>query len=687
MATITPGTSWNGTAGVGWTGAGLTPPSDPTRTTFKPVCGCDLVPHCRWSAPFFVATGAICADGNGDWRGFTTPGGVTVQNGIKEVIYHLEGNSVTISSTMNSPRTNVEGYCVELSSATDGAADLYVEVVPWNEAAQSRVLGPYRVFFNQNGTLPNTGVEYWVNSAGANDNSGAGTQVSPWQTSIWQAVENIKTARGSNDLSGITLRCKGGTGYQLRASGTSTATNTGRFVVKAAPGETPVVTLGGNSSERLSVLEITVDGFTLDTLTDGRTSYIVGVTNPRSPSVYWLNCTKNTTVGSSNTSSTASEGCQRVVGNLVLNGHCDDLDSGDVLTGSQAAFNVTVFGGATGAHKDIDQVEGTANPTNRYRQNIVCMSAGFQCLFLISTGDGYLRDFAYVNLLFDLQNGSVLGSAWDERFDHVIFAGCTIRQGISAKADLANSVAGTSHVRGCVFTNLGLPEADRPGVEAVIGFRDNINGGSWLPGTGAVSNSSPFVNVTGDNLHLAIPSATTSPACRVDAAGTPRLSATSRGALEFEQVAGAAANGSGIVTSAERRIASGGATIAGAAVRVVSQAPFVVTGGAVSSGAAKVTDLPTGYVIQPVVRFRVNLWSIQNTVTIGPKTNERTTGVPVLLDLQNQTTISFPGVGSGFRHGDEFILQGDDALRTVSNHTSGVEGDYTSTPLMIVKRF
>lgn len=74
-------------------------------------------------------------------------------------------------------------------------------------------------------------------------------------------------------------------------------------------------------------------------------------------------------------------------------------------------------------------------------------------------------------------------------------------------------------------------------------------------------------------------------------------------------------------------------------------------------------------------------------MTIGPATNERTTGVPVLLDLQNQTEISFPGVGSGFRHGDEFILQGDIAEQTLRNHTTNVEGDFTSTPLMILKQY
>lgn len=112
------------------------------------------------------------------------------------------------------------------------------------------------------------------------------------------------------------------------------------------------------------------------------------------------------------------------------------------------------------------------------------------------------------------------------------------------------------------------------------------------------------------------------------------------------------------------------------------------SGGIIASGLAITSDqAPLGYKLSPVIRFRVNLRPIQNNMTIGPETNERTTAVPVLVDLGPLVEMSIPGVSQNLRHGDEFVLQGQLCTRTLQNHSTGIEGDYTSSPLIVLKRY
>lgn len=153
--------------------------------------------------------------------------------------------------------------------------------------------------------------------------------------------------------------------------------------------------------------------------------------------------------------------------------------------------------------------------------------------------------------------------------------------------------------------------------------------------------------------------------------------------------AGVLAGGTSAVTSSEKRVPSGGALAAGMAIRGVGQAAFEPSGGAKASGMARDTTGPRGYVHPPIVSFCVNLFPIQNVETIGPKTNARSIAVPILQDpnLQaDQKRFFVPGFGI-VEHGDEFHLQGEVAARTVRNHTNGIEGDFTSTPLVLVKRY
>jgi len=132
---------------------------------------------------------------------------------------------------------------------------------------------------------------------------------------------------------------------------------------------------------------------------------------------------------------------------------------------------------------------------------------------------------------------------------------------------------------------------------------------------------------------------------------------------------------------------SGAAVMAGILTPQLLGISEVATGGISCGGTAASSGLPVGYRLNPIIKFRVNLQPIQNNMTLGPITNERTTGVPVLLDLTDLTEITIPGVNQRLRHGDEFILEGQLASRTLRNHSNGIEGDYTSTPLVVVKRF
>lgn len=155
MPTISPSVTWDGTAGSGFGGV---LPTDVVRTTFKPACGLLTPPHQRITSTLDVAVQSLC---NG---------------GTEKVIFHFEGTSVEVSSRstyttsgyLGATKTKKGVYVatLDVTGFADGAADLYIEVVPLDPTAQRRIMGPYNFYPNNGGTLPNTGVIRYVDSSG-----------------------------------------------------------------------------------------------------------------------------------------------------------------------------------------------------------------------------------------------------------------------------------------------------------------------------------------------------------------------------------------------------------------------------------------------------------------------------------------------------------------------------------------
>ncbi len=156
----------------------------------------------------------------------------------------------------------------------------------------------------------------------------------------------------------------------------------------------------------------------------------------------------------------------------------------------------------------------------------------------------------------------------------------------------------------------------------------------------------------------------------------------------YSETATGGARGAGLslVNSNQTKFASGGAQCAGNGN--IFENPERMRGGISCGGSALLIEADALGLIQifPGIVFRVNLQPIGNNEFVGPATNQRTTGVPVLLNRTTLQEITIPGVNRRLKHGDEFSLEGQLALRTEANHTTGTVLDYTSQPLMVVRR-
>jgi len=137
---LAPSAAWNGTARSGYTAAngyvGDVPPTDPTRTTAKPVMK-------SWQAqPYaFAADYPI---------GFRAGG----RGGIQKIIVHYEGARYELTEqtvrTFTDPRGGPDkrliGFWFDIdhsAHAVDGEINFYTETVPNDPAMQRRVQGPY----------------------------------------------------------------------------------------------------------------------------------------------------------------------------------------------------------------------------------------------------------------------------------------------------------------------------------------------------------------------------------------------------------------------------------------------------------------------------------------------------------------------------------------------------------------
>ncbi|MEO0589124.1 MAG: hypothetical protein AAFZ11_01040 [Pseudomonadota bacterium] len=135
---LSPGADWDGTAASGF----ATTPSDPPRTTAKPVCR-PLEPDWQQFDDELVVGVSAWALNNG-----------TLIGGIDRVRFHLEGATVdvlepTLRQFSNADGTTywVLGYWVTIKRPTGaqqtGELNLYIEAIPADSLMQNRVIGPY----------------------------------------------------------------------------------------------------------------------------------------------------------------------------------------------------------------------------------------------------------------------------------------------------------------------------------------------------------------------------------------------------------------------------------------------------------------------------------------------------------------------------------------------------------------
>lgn len=135
---LKPGSDWDGTPSSGFSSL----PTDPTRTTAKPVCRLLTPPRQTVRIANIVGVFAAANDG----------GSIIANLGLSHVDFHCEGNTVRVDApTFRTFRRadgtayQMLGWWVTLSrpSGKEGIADVYVEAVPSDPSMQSRVTGPY----------------------------------------------------------------------------------------------------------------------------------------------------------------------------------------------------------------------------------------------------------------------------------------------------------------------------------------------------------------------------------------------------------------------------------------------------------------------------------------------------------------------------------------------------------------
>jgi hypothetical protein len=136
---LTPSARWDGGVSSGFSAV----PSDPIRTTAKPVCRL-LVPD-RQTITDRLVVGVFAAANNQ---------GTLLDNlGLKHVTFYFEGRSVTVEAPSlrifarpDGSIYQVWGWWVALVKprTTEGFANLYVEAVPADPTMQNRMTGPFQ---------------------------------------------------------------------------------------------------------------------------------------------------------------------------------------------------------------------------------------------------------------------------------------------------------------------------------------------------------------------------------------------------------------------------------------------------------------------------------------------------------------------------------------------------------------
>ena len=135
---LRPSNNWDGTPSSGY----ASPPTDPIRTTAKPVCR--LLTPPRETVRIANVIGAFAAANDG--------GSLIANLGLSHVDFHCEGNVIRVDAptfrTFERPDGSTYqmlGWWVTLSrpSTKEGIADVYIEAVPADPTMQSRISGPF----------------------------------------------------------------------------------------------------------------------------------------------------------------------------------------------------------------------------------------------------------------------------------------------------------------------------------------------------------------------------------------------------------------------------------------------------------------------------------------------------------------------------------------------------------------
>jgi hypothetical protein len=141
---LAPSAGYGGPAGSGFGGGHGEVPTDPARTTAKPVCRLMVVPFQRFTDFLLV----------GVYAGANDNGSLLDNMGLAALTFHYEGSVLTVPHPTWQLITDANGrersyfgwWCWLKHNGVHGEARLYVEAVPNDAAMQSRVIGPYSFF-------------------------------------------------------------------------------------------------------------------------------------------------------------------------------------------------------------------------------------------------------------------------------------------------------------------------------------------------------------------------------------------------------------------------------------------------------------------------------------------------------------------------------------------------------------
>lgn len=520
-----PTDTWNGTAN-----SGGTPPTDPARTTFKPIVRLLTVPYQDVTGNLDILVGAFARDTDNDLVDLS---GVT---------FWLEGNTVTVTNRQvytgygDEP---IEGYVVTLNGANfpagiHGAVNLYVTATPEDGTGQSRVIGPFTFYANMIEALPSA--EVYVDATLGNDTTGIGSSASPF-ASIDKAKESL---RGRDEVSGGRIKVRSGS-YTVTTSTSlnGTSVSNDRFLT-IEPDDGASVTLTGAGPDDLAVSKLKVTGIDANLSTSGATAAVPGGT-----SVTWVEgmsyvgpgrLVQGSTVisGTSETylTETAMQSCgQGQSGRLVRNVTVTDIAS-DAFSGSSAVVSCTVGtinkSGTSGwvggeAHPDLWQFLSNSENLLFYRVR-ASVSAEAQQIFF---KDYEFKDVAIVDC--DLNGGggfiSQLGSSSTgvtSTFSHFVIRNLTLlNQGFFSRSSSETDAYSYMEIKRCIFYVNGINANAQHGVNNCIWDRNAFNGGS-THGTNAIASpldwdSTTRIPADGGNLQPGIARHTL-----LDAAGNPR---------------------------------------------------------------------------------------------------------------------------------------------------------------------